>query len=344
MTTLRRLLFGIAVALAFAACGTPLLATHVVHISVDGLAGDRLRELIHTEQLPNFARLAREGACTFNARTDFTNTFTLPNHTSMLTGRPVLRPEGQPADVHHGYIRNTTPPTNETLHTSNRDVPYIASVFDVAHDHGLSTALFASKNKFILYEQSWGGKIDLTEIDETVRTDGTLALHHAFIAALDSAQFEYVFLHYRDPDVAGHDQGGWGSEAWVASVRRVDGYLGDLLALIQRNPELRERTAIILSADHGGDGDDHHDVKEPHIFTIPFMVWGPHVAAGSDLYTLNPQTRADPGSKRLDYNATPQPIRNGDGGNLALKLLGLGPIPGSTINARQDLIVTKEKP
>ena len=85
---------------------------------------------------------------TFNARTDYTHTVTIPNHTCMLTGRPVLQPVGQPNTTHHGYTSNTSPTPDATLHNSgNPNLDYVASVFDVAHDHGLSTALFASKSK-----------------------------------------------------------------------------------------------------------------------------------------------------------------------------------------------------
>jgi hypothetical protein len=69
------------------------------------------------------------------------------------------------------------------------------------------------------------------------------------------------------------------------------------------------------------------------------------VDAGKDLYVdLNPSTRSNPGSGRPDFNASPPPIRNSDSGNLALDLLGLPPVPGSTINASQDLVVGSSAP
>ena len=64
---------------------------------------------------------------------------------------------------------------------------------------------------------------------------------------------------------------------------------------------------------------------------------GTVISTGYDLYALNPAIRLDPGTTRPTYSASPQPIRNGDGANLALKLLGLPSIFGSTINAQQNL-------
>ena len=55
-----------------------------------------LQALIDAGQVPTFKRLQTEGAWTNNARTDFDYTITLPNHTCMVTGRPVKDRAGQP--------------------------------------------------------------------------------------------------------------------------------------------------------------------------------------------------------------------------------------------------------
>jgi len=95
-----------------------------------------------------------------------------------------------------------------------------------------------------------------------------------------------------------------------------------------------------LTSDHGGAIFGHFDPFDHNQFTIPFYVWGGGAEAGGDLYAMNPFTRASPGLSTPTYTEPLQPIRNGDSGNLALSLLGLPVVDGSSINAVQDLIVT----
>jgi len=333
-------------------------ADRVIFISVDGLRADLLDNLLVNDSVgayANFQRLVDEGASTFNARTDYTHTVTLPNHTTMITGRPVLQPAGQPVTVYHGYTSNSTPGLYDTLHNvGNPFVPYIASVFDVIHDHGMTTAMFASKSKFIIFDRSYdaaNGAPDITgsdngpdKIDQYFKassgspSNASLA-HVAFMAHLEASRPVFSFVHYRDPDSAGHASG-WGSAAWNNAVQSVDAYLGEILDYVDANPGLLGRTVILVTADHGGVGTDHSNPTYVWDYTIPFFAWGTDVPAGGDLYAMNTGRRLDPGTARPDYNTHVPPIRNGDSGNLILSLLGLPAIPGSSINAAQDLLVT----
>ena len=68
-------------------------ADYVIHISVDGLNASVLQSLIDAGQAANFKRFEDEGTWTINARADYSFTITLPNHMTILTGRPVLQPE-----------------------------------------------------------------------------------------------------------------------------------------------------------------------------------------------------------------------------------------------------------
>ncbi len=320
----------------------PHTVQHVIQISVDGLRPDGVTSLGST-LAPNFYRLRTEGAFTDNARTDFDHTNTLPNHTSQITGRGVAGPQG------HNYTNNGDPAPGVTLHNNHPTLPYISSVFDVVHDNGLSTSLYASKSKFVLYQRSYNGfngAPDVTgpdngkdKIDAYVNNSNTATLVNGaggFVAAMQNSLFNYSLLHLRDPDSAGHGSG-WGSQAWLNAVQAVDGLLGSLFNMIDNTPQLQANTAIILTSDHGGTGTGHGTVSNPLNYTIPFYVWGLGMPGGADLYALNGSTRLNPANGRPSYGAPLQPIRNGDAANLALDLLGLGPVPGSTINASQDL-------
>jgi hypothetical protein len=329
-------------------------AEYVIHISVDGLSGLLLQSLIANDTAGNYANFARfvdEGATTFNARADYTHTITLPNHTSMITGRPVLQPTGWPNTSHHGWTSNVDPLPGTTLHNGgNPNLSYVASVFDVVHDHGLSTAHYASKSKFVLFEWSYDAAHGAP--DATLPDDGTdkidtyvnlsaASMHSALLAAMAANHFRYVFVHYSTPDDAGHATG-WGSATWNNAVRTVDGYLGGLFALVEGDPVLDGHTLILLSADHGGTGFDHSNASLAANYTIPFFAWGDGVAPATDLYALNAGRRADPGTGRPSYTEVSQPIRNGDGANLALAALSLPAVPGSSIGAAQDLALNTQ--
>ena len=321
--------------------------THVIHISVDGLRPDAVTAL-GSSNLPNFYRLRTQGAFTDNARADYDYTVTLPDHATELTGRGVLGPTG------HNWTDDGDPEPGQTL-ASNKG-SYIAGVFDVAHDNGLSTGEYASKSKFSLFATSWdgiNGAPDVTgpdngrnKIDVYVNDSDTSELVNTFVADMSDQPLNYAFIHLADPDAAGHDSG-WditpGSE-YSDAVKTIDDRLETIFALIDGDSQLAGHTALILTADHGGSGDSHSDPEVPEDYTIPFYVWGPGVMSGADLYALNPATRLNPGTGRPDYSGPLQPVRNGEAANVALKLLGLGPVPGSTIDSAQNLALSIPPP
>lgn len=307
-------------------------ADHVVTISIDGLGAPYLQALIAGGEVPNFARLINEGASTLNARNDYDFTETLQNHTTMLTSRGVYNggSAGAAGPGHDWSTNPSTIPGGVTIHTNKG--AYVSSVFDVAHDAGLSTGLFATKLKFSLFGDSYAPKIDTKTITDY---DGATATN-AFVSAMSGpTPLKYAFVHLTDPDDIGHDSG-WGSSEYNTAVKQANAYLGTILNTITSNPVLNGHTAIILTADHGGEGTGHSTIDKRMDYAIPFIVWGPGVQAQRDLYSLNTGVRTNPGANRPTY-AGAQPIRNGDLGNMALDILGLGAIPGSSINASQNL-------
>jgi hypothetical protein len=216
--------------------------------------------------------------------------------------------------------------------------------------------MFAGKRKFSLYDASWNeatGAPDVTgeddgrdKLDEYVFEKDTRKLIDAVLASLarDGEKRRLFFVHFAVTDLVGHEHG-WDvtpRSRYMKSVAAVDAEIGRILDAIERSTTLRDRTAIVLTSDHGGGAPfKSHDRPDMWVdYIIPFVVWpgasdGPH-----DLYALNLATRADPGlAQPPSAFAGKPPVRNGDAGNLVLALLGLPAVPGSTIGAEQDLVV-----
>ncbi|NYI44155.1 hypothetical protein BJ993_001235 [Nocardioides aromaticivorans] len=287
----------------------------VVVVSVDGLAS----YAVTPQQMPVLTGLLEGGAGTLNARTAVERTVTLPNHTGMVTGRRIDAAAGG-----HGVTWNVDSPRNVR--------PGVPSVFSVIHAAGGSSAVFAGKTKFRMWDRSWPGTIDEFVVDEDLA-----ALTDAVVDDLEGARRDLVFLHIGLTDATGHASG-WDSPAYDAAVTRADDAIGRVVDAIEEDPRRAAQTIVVVTADHGGPpgGKDHGDASALVDFQVPFVVWGPGVAA-EDLYVLNPDY-ADPGDAQPSYDAVP-PVRNAAVANLVTDLLGLGPVPGSQVDALQDLDV-----
>ncbi|MCX7872164.1 MAG: alkaline phosphatase [Verrucomicrobiae bacterium] len=314
--------------------------SHVIHFTVDGLSGYCIKGFLETNAaaFPNFKRLQRESACTYNARCDYDYSETIQNHITIFTARPVNQPSGVSTNVNHGYGASAS----GTIHSASPAF-YKASFMDVAHDRGLKVAVFLGKTKISMCIDSYNAQNGAA--DAIGEDNGKQKYDHALIASTTPSLLtymtnilatnppNYVFFHFVETDTVGHSSG-WFSTQWSNTLVTIDGWLGQIFDTIDKSALLSNNTAIVLTADHGGGGDpgtkaEHFQPDKLYNYTVPIFVKGPGFLPGTDLYQYF-SNRFDPGTNRVVQDAgVSQPLRNGDTANIALMLLGLPPIPGS---------------
>lgn len=345
---------------------------HVIAISVDGLRGDFLQTFIDGSpaSFPNFVRLRNMSAFTYNARCDYGHSVTIPDHLCMLTGRPVDTSGGTALSTTHG-VTSDAPTSTSTVHVyagtdGVNSGPYKASVFDVIHDSGKSTALYLGKTRLSICTRSWdatNGATDITGADNgknkvdtfqlieaQSNTSATPTMLSSLVTSIQNTTLRnFTMLHIADTDYAGHGSN-WSTavgSGYRNAVITADGWLGQILDALQNNAALAGKVAIMLSADHGGGGagilNHHSTASVQENFTIPFFLSAPGLAGGSDLYSAFDNRFAPAASVRPLYTAASQPVRNGDIANLATALLGLPVVPGSLIQSelKRPLAVTR---
>jgi predicted AlkP superfamily pyrophosphatase or phosphodiesterase len=238
-------------------------ADHVFIISFDG----GKPAVIAESEMPVIKKLAAEGAVTWSASTIFPSK-TLPSHTSMLTG---VGP-----DKHQVLWNNYEPIRGKVK---------VPTVFTVAreHDKTFGTAMFPGKAKFIHLFQP--GSLDVFDfngpMEDNKALPGTEEIEKAIVPAqsVAKAASAYIvskkpnltFIHFPDPDSAGH-KSGWGSPQQKEAFKVSDQALGQIVKAIEQ-AGIADSSVMIISADHGGH-DKTHGLDIPDDMHIPWIAWG----------------------------------------------------------------------
>jgi len=295
MLKLNRRSFALATASAWACfalgCSSVGQRDHRVHhvfiISYDQGNPD----LIEKTDLPLFHEMVAEGAHTWEAYT-VVPSLTLPSHTSMLTGVGVQK---------HQILWNDYEPYRGFVKTP--------TIFAIAKQHGLTTAMFVGKEKFKHLDVP--GTVDTFVWPKP--DSGAKAVAAAFAAKVGQLKPNLCFIHFADPDTAGHAYGAFSPEK-VQALKDCDEALKTIKDAVAAAGILDD-SVFILTADHGS-----HDIKNkdgktvgthgsPDALdvTIPWVAWGKSV--------------------KKDYTVT-APVVQYDTAATALWLLGL-PVPES---------------
>jgi arylsulfatase A-like enzyme len=279
--------------------GPPLsTAKHVVIMSVDGCRPDVLlraqMQILAKGEKPAVMQLMKEGSFSMWAQT-IPASVTLPSHTSMLTGVEM--------EV-HGINWNKEEKEGEPV-----VYPAVPTLFELAKQKGLTTAIFASKTKF--FGLAKPGTIDwgfINKDEETWASDAEMAATAAYV--IRAHKPNVTFVHFAEVDWIGHgrikdwdgevrtdSKRGWGSQMQVDRIEMEDHNIGVVVQAL-KDAGIYDDTLIIISADHGGAG-YWHGANDPRARHIPWICVGPKVRAN---YDLN-RARISP-SQRLTVKTT----------------------------------------
>jgi predicted AlkP superfamily pyrophosphatase or phosphodiesterase len=229
-------------------------AEHVFIISFDQGNPD----LIEQSDMPTFHTMATEGAHDWSAYT-IVPSLTLPSHTSMLTG---VGPQV------HQILWNDYEP--------NKGLVKVPTIFSLAKQRGYVTAMFVGKEKF--KHLLLPGTVDYFIWPQP--EDDAQAVAEAFAAKVGKLKPNLCFIHFRDPDTAGHAYGANSPEK-MRALSDCDAALKIVKDAIA-DAGLMSTSVIILTADHGS-----HDIKnkdgkmvgthgsaESVDVKIPWIAWG----------------------------------------------------------------------
>ncbi|HEY0134560.1 MAG TPA: alkaline phosphatase [Nannocystis sp.] len=231
-------------------CVTPI--RHVVVLGIDGLGGAYVPEVA----TPVLDGMMQAGVSTL-AMQNTLPTMSAPNWMSMIVGST--------ADQ-HGVDSNEWEPGD------SQPTPTIFAVLR-AQRPTARIGVFHDWDGF-------GALVEPGVADVITSPGDEVETVSAALAWMQGNAPDLLFIHLDLVDHAGHFNG-WGSDAYVEAAGSADALVGEVLAGIDA-AGMRPYTAVLVSADHGGDGLSHGadtSLERP----IPLIVTGPQVPAGVQL-------------------------------------------------------------
>lgn len=285
----------------------PARARRVVVVSIDGLRPDAIEEA----PAANLLALIRRGAYCAKAET-IRPSITLPSHTAMLSGLDFGRHgvswnNYRPGHFGHPSVFSvTTRAGGSTAMFFAKDKFHFLAHPEAVTWHYGPPAPSKPPRLEDYNDQNWvrrrqefydenerrvaAGQKPLPDPEPNPAPPGPKPPEHrtsaeniarVFEREWPKADWQMTFVHFREPDSAGHSKGWMGLE-YLDAVRKADAAIGRLLDAIRAGGQA-DTTAIIVSADHGGSGKGHYRWMEPNRpenVTIPWICAGPGVPAG----------------------------------------------------------------
>ena len=226
---------------------------HVILVGLDGFGA----YAVPKANMPHFKKLMKEGAFNLNMRSVLPSSSAV-NWASMLMGAsPTI----------HGYTEwgSQTPEIPSAVTTENDIFPSIFTLIKKDNPQAKVGAVY-----------SWGGVGYLLEkqiVDINIPTEGNEDQTAEQTAAIIKSQKpQFLFVHFDQPDGAGH-KFGHDSAGYYQELERVDTRLGKIVAAI-KDAKMEDETLLIVLADHGGI-EKGHGGKTMMEVRVPVVMTGP---------------------------------------------------------------------
>lgn len=235
-------------------------AKHVLLIGSDGFGAYAFNKA----KVPNLRKMMAEGSYSLQARSVLPSSSAV-NWASMIMGSgPEL----------HGYTTwgSKTPEVPSRVIGKGGIYPTVISLLDEQKPEAKKGVVYSWGGIGYLFEKS------MVDIDVNGKSDEE-TLQTALDFMVDQ-QAAFTFVHFNEPDGAGHNIG-HDTPEYYAAVEKIDSLVGVAVDRLKKENML-EDTVILFSSDHGGI-DKGHGGKTLLEVEIPWIIYGKNIAAKGTL-------------------------------------------------------------